>query len=91
MRRAAHPLGSMDSLNPCCWRGKRLRHHVGDVHCVVLWSLLVVSLIVYEKVPEHNLKLCILPYYKVNRHYFLTHPHVHHAICFLLLVQHICS
>jgi len=30
MRRAAHPSSGMDSSNPRCWRGKRLRHH-GDV------------------------------------------------------------
>jgi hypothetical protein len=24
------------------------------------------SFIVYKKVPEHNLKVCILPYYKVK-------------------------
>ncbi len=38
MRKATRPLGSMDSLNPCRWRGKRLHHHGGDDNCVsVLW------------------------------------------------------
>jgi hypothetical protein len=36
----------------------------------VLWSLLVVC----KKVLEHNVKVLISPYYKVNRHYFLIHP-----------------
>jgi hypothetical protein len=34
MRKAARPLGSMDSSNPRRWRGKRLHHHGGDVSCV---------------------------------------------------------
>jgi hypothetical protein len=39
MRKAAHPLGGMESSNPRCWRGKRLHHHGGDVCCVfvLLW------------------------------------------------------
>jgi hypothetical protein len=39
MRKAAHPLGGMESSNPLRWRGKRLHHHGGDVHCVfvLLW------------------------------------------------------
>ncbi len=48
--------------------------------CCVLQSLLVVALIVCKKVPKHNLKVCILPYYQVNRHYFLAHPCVHHTM-----------
>jgi hypothetical protein len=83
MRKAACHLGGMDSSHPYCWRGKRLHHHGGDICCVfvfcVMRSLLVVSLIVCKNVPEHDLKVCILPYYKVNRHYMLTHPHVHHT------------
>jgi hypothetical protein len=35
MRKAARPLGGMVSLNPCCWRGKRLHHHGGGV-CLLL-------------------------------------------------------
>jgi hypothetical protein len=39
MRKAAHPLGGMESSNPHRWRGKRLHHHGGDVRCVfvLLW------------------------------------------------------
>ncbi len=39
MRKAARPLGSMESSNPHRWRGKRLHHHGGDVCCVfvLLW------------------------------------------------------
>ncbi len=39
MRKAAHPSGSVESSNPCRWRGKRLHHHGGDVCCVIvlLW------------------------------------------------------
>jgi hypothetical protein len=48
------------------WRGKRLHCHGGDVCCVVLWLCAAVKLIACNKVPEHNLKVCILPYYKVN-------------------------
>jgi hypothetical protein len=39
MRRAAHPLGSVVSSNPCGWRGERCHHHGGGV-CwlfVLLW------------------------------------------------------
>ncbi len=39
MRKAARPLGGVDSLNPCCWRGERLHHHGGGV-CwlfVLMW------------------------------------------------------
>ncbi len=39
MRKAAHPSGGVDSLNPHRWRGKRLHHHGGGV-CwlfVLLW------------------------------------------------------
>jgi hypothetical protein len=31
MHKAAHHLGSMDSLNPHRWRGKWLHHHAGGV------------------------------------------------------------
>jgi hypothetical protein len=66
MCKATHPSGGMDSLNPCRWRGKRLHHHGGDVHCVVLWLCVAVKLIVCKKVRDHNRKVNILPYYKVN-------------------------
>jgi hypothetical protein len=31
MRKAAGPLGGVDSLNPRPWRGERLHHHGGGV------------------------------------------------------------
>ncbi len=39
MRKAASPLGGMESLNPCHWRGERLHHHGGSVYWffVLLW------------------------------------------------------
>ncbi len=39
MRKAACPSGSVDSLNPHCWRDKRLHHHGGGVSWlfVLLW------------------------------------------------------
>ncbi len=49
------------------------------VCCGLFWSS---SLVVCKKVPEHNLnKVRILPHYKVNRHYLVAHPHMHHAPC----------
>ena len=42
MRKAAHPLGSMDSSNPRRWRGERLHHH-GDVVCRVVCAFCAVS------------------------------------------------
>jgi hypothetical protein len=39
MRKAARPLGGMESSNPRHWRGERLHHHGGGV-CrlfVLLW------------------------------------------------------
>jgi hypothetical protein len=66
-------------LNPHCWRGKRLHHHGGDVCCVFVLCD-VVSLAVCKKGPEHDLKVRILPYYKVNRCYVLTHIGVHHSL-----------
>jgi hypothetical protein len=38
----------------------------------------VVSFVLF--VHFFNYKGLILPYYKVNRHYFLAHPRVHHTI-----------
>jgi hypothetical protein len=43
--------------------------------CVLL-SLLVG---LCKEIPEHNLKLCISPYYKINWHYLLINPAVHHT------------
>jgi hypothetical protein len=75
----AHHLGSMDSSNPHHWRGTWLHHHGGDVLCV-FFLCVAVSLVVCRKGPEHNLKVLILPYYEVNRHYVLTHIGMHHTI-----------
>jgi hypothetical protein len=66
MRKAACLSGGVDSLNPRRWRGKRLHHHGGDVCCVFV-SCVVVSLVVCKKVPEHNLKVNIFPYYNTIR------------------------
>jgi hypothetical protein len=82
MRKAAHHTGGMYSSNPRCWRGKRLHHHGGDVRCVVLWLCVAGSLVVRKKVPEHNLKVRILLYYKVNRHFLVPHIGMHHTIHF---------
>jgi hypothetical protein len=43
MRKAARPSNSVDSLNPCCWRGKQLHHHGGDVSCVFVLCGMVSS------------------------------------------------
>jgi hypothetical protein len=78
MCKANRPLGSMVSSNPRRFTGKQLNHHGGDVCCVFVVLCVVVSLVVCKKVTEHNLKVHILPYYNVNRHYFLIDPGVHH-------------
>ncbi len=64
MCKAARPSGGMNSLNPCRCRGKQLHHHGGDVCCVFVLCV-AVSLVVCKKVPKHNLKVCISPYYKI--------------------------
>jgi hypothetical protein len=60
MCKATHPLGGVDSLNPCHWRGKWLHHHGADVLCDVLWLCVAVKLIVCKKVPEHNRKVRLM-------------------------------
>ncbi len=79
MRKAARPLGSVDSLNPRRWRCKQLNHHGVDVCCAFVLCV-AVSLAICKKVPEHNLKVLISLYYKVNRRHFLIHPGVHHTL-----------
>ncbi len=60
MRKAACPLGGVESSNPCCWRGERLHHHGGDVCCVFVllwmdsWHL---KLNVCKKWYKNNLKM----------------------------------
>ncbi len=58
--KAARPLGGVDSLNPCRWRGKRLHHHGGGV-CwlfVLLWmDLWCHELNVCKKWYKNNLKM----------------------------------
>jgi hypothetical protein len=54
MRKAARPLGGMDSSNPRRWRGKQFHHHGGDVRCVFVLHV-AVTLVVCKKVPEQNL------------------------------------
>ncbi len=78
MRKAAHSLCGVDSLNPCHWRGKPLHHHGDDVWCVFVLCD-VVLLVMCKNVQEHNLEVHILPYYKDKWHYFLIHPDVHHS------------
>ncbi len=46
--------------------------------CCVMQSLLIVVTCMY-RVPEHNIKVCILPYYKVSGVIFLSHLRVHHT------------
>jgi hypothetical protein len=75
MHKAARPPGGLDSLNPhrsrCTW----LHHHGGDVCCVFVLCVAVSSgLQICKNLPEHNLKVHILLYYKVNRHYFFDPP-----------------
>ncbi len=79
MCRAAHHSGGVDSSNPYHWSGKRLHHHGGDVCCVLVFSLFWLLSLVCKKIPEHNLKVRISPYYKVNRCYALTHIGMHHT------------
>ncbi len=59
MRKAAHPSGCVDSLNPHHCRGKQLHHHGGGV-CwlfVLLWiDLWCQELIVCKKLYKNNLK-----------------------------------
>jgi hypothetical protein len=55
MCKAAHPSGSMESSNPHCWRGKRLYHHGGDVHCVFVLLWMDSELNVYKKRYKNNL------------------------------------
>jgi hypothetical protein len=79
MHKAARPSAGVDSSNPHRWRGKRPHHHGGDVHTVFVLCV-AVSLIVCKKVPENNLKVQILPYYKVSRHYLVPHISLHHTM-----------
>jgi hypothetical protein len=46
-------------------QGQAAPSNGGDVCCVFVLCD-AVSLVVCKKVPEHNLKLCIFSYYKVN-------------------------
>ncbi len=60
MRKATHHSDGVDSLNPRCWRGKRLHHHDGGV-CwlfVLLWmDSWRHELIVCKKWYKNNLKM----------------------------------
>jgi hypothetical protein len=78
MPKAVHPSGGMDLLNPHRWRGKLLHHHGEDVCCVFVLCVSI-SRVVCKKVPEYNLKVQILPYYKVSRHYIVPHIGLHHT------------
>ncbi len=69
MPKAARPSGCMDSSN----------HAIGGasgsitmvvIFVVCLCCVLQSYLSYVKKVPEHNIKVCILPYYKVDRHFF---------------------
>ncbi len=76
MRKAARPLGGMESSNPHRWRGERLHHHGGGV-CWLFVLLYFDSwcheLIVCKKWYKNNLKMRLT-------HYFLIHVGVHHTI-----------
>ncbi len=59
MCKAARLSSGVESLNPPCrWRGKQLHQHGGDVRRVFVLCVVVSSGCL---VPEHNLKVCILP------------------------------
>jgi hypothetical protein len=73
MHKAVRNLGNVDSSNPCRWRGKWLHCHGGDACSVFVVLCDGLSLLVCKNVPEHNLKVHIFPYYKINRCYVLTH------------------
>ena len=49
--------------------------------CCVLHLVWLSSLVVCKKVLENILRGLILPYYKVNRCYFVAHPDLHHTGC----------
>jgi hypothetical protein len=76
MGKAARLSDSMDSSNPCRWRGKWLHHHV---------MVFVRSFVHFVQVLK--LKWLILPTYKVNSRYFLMHLGVHHTnrTCVLIM------
>jgi hypothetical protein len=64
MRKAVRHLSGVDSLNPHCWRGKRLCHHGDGVwkfvcaFCAVSQLVTCQSRFLYVKnVPQHNLKM----------------------------------
>jgi hypothetical protein len=62
MRKAARPLGSMESSNPRHWRGKRLHHHGGGGGVCWLFVLLWMDswchkLIICKKWYKNNLKM----------------------------------
>ncbi len=57
MCKAACPSGGMESSNPRRWRGKRLHHHGGDVHCVFVLLWMDSELKVGKKRYKHNLKM----------------------------------
>ncbi len=75
MHKAARPLGSMESSNPCRWRGEWL-HHYGGCVCwlfVLLWmDSWCHELIVCKKWYKNNLKMRLM-------RYFLIHVGVHHT------------
>ncbi len=75
MRKVARHSDGVDSLNPCCWRGKRLHHHDGGV----CWLFVLLWMDSWH----HKLIVC-KKWYKNNRkmrltHYFLIHVGVHHT------------
>ena len=69
MRKAAHPLGGMDSLKPLRRRGERLHHHGGGV-CwlfVLLWiDSWCHELIVCKKWYKNNLKMRLMQYFLIH-------------------------
>ncbi len=58
MWKAACPLGSMDSMNPRCWRGKWLHHHGGGVCKVPVACCALSQLVSHQSWFSYNVTIC---------------------------------
>jgi hypothetical protein len=84
--KAAHHLGSVDSSNPCHWRGKWLHHHGCDVCCVFVLCDADSSGCPYSYVKKYQditLKYTYCLTIRL-RCYVLTHIGVHHTKCIVI-------